>query len=80
MVKRLVAVPTWFFAVWVFYELIWSLTGAPRVVGPILATAVTAFVAVDPAGLFWPRSAEHTVRAKLPTRPRDSLGRIDPVV
>jgi hypothetical protein len=57
MPKRVVASLLWYAAVWVAYEIVWSLTGIPRAFGPIIATAVSAFVAVDPAGLFWPKIA-----------------------
>jgi hypothetical protein len=58
MSKRVAAALLWYAAVWVGYEIVWSLTGVPRAFGPIIATAVSAFVGVDPAGLFWPRTAK----------------------
>ena len=57
MSKRAVAALLWFAAVWVGYELLWSVTGAPRVIGPIVAAAAAGFVTVDPRGVFWARSA-----------------------
>jgi hypothetical protein len=56
MLKRTSAALLWFAAVWVGYEIVWSLTDAPRVLGPILAGVVSAFVVLDPLGQFWPRS------------------------
>jgi hypothetical protein len=58
MTKRIAAALLWYFAIWVGFEVVWSLTGIPRAIGPIVATAVSAFVGVDPAGLFWPRTAK----------------------
>jgi hypothetical protein len=57
MSKRAAASLLWFAAILVGYEIAWSLTGIPRAFGPIIATAVSAFVGVDPARLFWPRPA-----------------------
>ena len=58
MTKRAAAALAWYAAIWVGYEIVWSLTGIPRAFGPILASAVAGFVAVDPAGLFWPKVAK----------------------
>ena len=55
MTKRVAAALLWYAAIWVGFEVVWSLTGIPRAIGPIVATAVSAFVGVDPAGLFWPK-------------------------
>jgi hypothetical protein len=57
MSKRAVVALAWFAAIWVAYEVLWSVTGVPRVIGPILAAAVSGVVTVDPLGLFWPRAA-----------------------
>lgn len=57
MTKRAAAAALWFAAMWVGYEIAWSLFGVPRVAGPILAGALSAFVALDPLGLFWPRTS-----------------------
>jgi hypothetical protein len=56
MMKRTASALAWFAAVWVAYEIVWSLTDAPRLVGPIAAFVVAAFVVLDPAHLFWPRT------------------------
>jgi len=58
MFKRALAALLWFAAVWVGYEIVWSLTGIPRLVGPVLAFAVAAMVTIDPTALFWSRDAE----------------------
>ena len=60
MSKRMLAATLWFAATWFGYEIVWSLTGAPRLVGPILAFAAAAAVTIDPVHMFWPRrSAVH---------------------
>lgn len=56
MTKRAAAAVLWFAAMWVGYEIAWSLFGVPRIAGPILAGVLSAFVALDPLGLFWPRA------------------------
>jgi hypothetical protein len=33
----------WFAAAWVGYEIVWSVTGAPRLIGPALAFGIAAF-------------------------------------
>jgi hypothetical protein len=55
MSKRVIAAFLWFGAAWLGYEIVWSLTGVPRVLGPVVATAIAAFVALDPVTLFWSR-------------------------
>lgn len=57
MLKRTASALAWFAAVWVAYEIIWSLSGVPRIIGPIAALAVAALIALDPAALLWARSA-----------------------
>jgi hypothetical protein len=57
MSKRAVSSLAWFLAGWVAYEIAWSITGIPRAVGPVVAAAVAAVVAVDPTGAFWGRPA-----------------------
>jgi hypothetical protein len=47
MKKRLLAAILWFAAVWVTYELVWSLADVPRAIGPVLAMAVAISIAVD---------------------------------
>jgi hypothetical protein len=56
MPKRAVAALLWFAMIWVGYEIIWSVAGVPRPIGPIVAAAVAGFVGLDPVGMFWPRS------------------------
>jgi hypothetical protein len=60
MLKRSAAALLWFFAGWCFYELAWSLTGVPRLFGPLLGTLLAVFVTVDPLAVFWPRSRRPT--------------------
>jgi hypothetical protein len=56
MLKRVAAAFLWYAMVWVGYEIVWSITGVPRLIGPILAASVAMVVVVDPIRLFWPRS------------------------
>lgn len=58
MTKRLIVAFLWFSAAWFGYEVVWSLAGVTRLAGPVVASAVATFVAVDPMTLFWPRSSE----------------------
>jgi hypothetical protein len=55
MSKRAIAAFLWFSATWVGYEIVWSLTGVPRLAGPVIAFTVAALVTLDPMALFWPR-------------------------
>ena len=64
MKKRLASGSLWFIAIWFGYEILWSVVGVPRMVGPMLAFAVASLVVADPAGLFWPA----TVRTTTPSR------------
>ena len=57
MFKRALAAFLWFAAVWVGYEIVWSLTDVPRIAGPVIAFTVAALVTLDPLALFWPRAA-----------------------
>jgi hypothetical protein len=54
VLRRVVAAFLWFLAAWVGYEIVWSMTDVPRMLGPLLAGGVAAIVAVDPLRLFWP--------------------------
>ena len=56
MSKRAAAALFWFAAIWVGYEILWSVAGVPRPIGPIVAAAVAGFVSLDPLGVFWPGS------------------------
>jgi hypothetical protein len=47
MSKRAVIAVLWFLAVWVGYEVLWSVTGVPRGVGPVIAAAVAGAVTVS---------------------------------
>ncbi|HEY6056861.1 MAG TPA: hypothetical protein VIV06_02465 [Candidatus Limnocylindrales bacterium] len=53
MAKRLVSMALWFTAVWLLYELAWSLAGIPRLPGPFIALAVSLFVGLDPLHRIW---------------------------
>jgi hypothetical protein len=61
MSKRALAAMLWFAAIWFGYEIVWSLTGSPRIVGPILAASVAAIVTIDPVGRIWARSTRRYV-------------------
>ena len=52
--KRLNAGPLWFMAFWFMYELLWSITGVPRMAGPVIGLVVAATVWIDPMHWFWP--------------------------
>jgi hypothetical protein len=54
MSKRMLAAFLWFSSTWVAYEIIWSMTGVPRIAGPIVAFTIAALVVLDPLALFWP--------------------------
>lgn len=56
MFKRALAAFLWFAAIWVGYEVAWSLTDVPRIAGPVIAFTIAALVTLDPLGLFWPRA------------------------
>lgn len=64
MKKRLTAGSLWFIAIWFGYEIMWSLVGIPRMIGPMLAFVVTSLVVADPAGLFWPAPARKATVAR----------------
>lgn len=66
--KRLIAGSLWFLAFWFMYELLWSLTGVPRLAGPVIAMFVAATVSVDPMHWFWPaRSGRPTASMSSPS-------------
>ena len=56
MPKRALAAFLWFASIWFAYEVVWSLTGLPRVLGPIMGAAAAIVVTVDPTGWFWSRT------------------------
>jgi len=58
MSKRALGALLWFAAVWLGYEVVWSLTGVPRLIGPIVAFVAAAVVTLDPVGLLWPTGTE----------------------
>jgi hypothetical protein len=55
MRKRAVAGLLWFFSIWAAYEVIWSVAGVPRPIGPILGLVLASLVVIDPTGRFWGR-------------------------
>jgi hypothetical protein len=69
MQKRAIGSVLWFAAVWLTYEVVWSLTGVPRTIGPVLGAAVAILVTLDPTGWFWNRSASQRARAATPLVP-----------
>jgi len=62
MSKRILAGFLWFSAMWFGYEIVWSLFDVPRMIGPVIAAAVAAFVAIDPAARFWSIPARRSTR------------------
>ncbi len=69
MIKRVVAVPLWFVAGWMVAAMGAFVFGLPSWLVPMTAVSVAAFVGLDPAGLFWPRSSE-----PVPSGARSPLG------
>ena len=55
MTKRLAAAYLWYAVIWFGYEIAWTVTGVPRIVGPVLAASVAVFVTIDPFHWFWSR-------------------------
>ena len=55
--KRLMAGPLWFISFALMYELLWSLTGVPREIGPIIGVMIGLTVWIDPLHWFWPVAA-----------------------
>lgn len=53
MSKRAVAGLLWFFSIWAAYEVLWSVVGAPRLIGPMLGLVAAGLVVIDPTGRFW---------------------------
>jgi hypothetical protein len=45
------------------------MTGVPRAIGPILATAAAVMVALDPTGWFWSRAARRDTRPAVSIAP-----------
>ena len=62
MVKRIVAAPLWFLAVWTTYSLVAYALGLPFGGGAILGALAAAFIVLDPTGALW------GVRTKQPER------------
>jgi hypothetical protein len=62
MSKRALGAVLWFAAVWLGYEVLWSVTGVPRLIGPVVAFAVAAVVTLDPIQLFWPTASDRGPR------------------
>ena len=67
MTRRAVTAVIWFAVIAVGHEVLWSLTGVPRSVGPIIATAVAAAITIDSPGLFAAGTAARTGDAVGPT-------------
>jgi hypothetical protein len=55
----------WFAAVWFGYEVLWSVTGVPRLIGPVVAFAVAAIVTLDPIQLFWPEETPAAIAGSI---------------
>ena len=61
--KRLIAGPLWFISFALMYELLWSLTGVPRMIGPVVAVVVGMTVWIDPMHWFWPVPPDRSTAA-----------------
>ena len=59
--KRIAATALWFYAGWFAGAFAAFVLGASPVLGPIVGTALGAFVGVDPQRLFWARPATSNV-------------------
>ncbi len=55
MVRRVLAAIFWFVAIGAWYGFASFAFGLPQAFGPLVAVAVAAFVAVDPAHVIWAR-------------------------
>jgi hypothetical protein len=55
VMKRALATVLWFFSGLLVGSMAQVMLGLPGVVAPVLAIVAAAFVAVDPAQLFWAR-------------------------
>ena len=62
MVKRIVAAPLWFLAVWTIWSLVAYVAGLPFGGGAILGALVAAFIVLDPAGAIWNRQTRQQER------------------
>jgi hypothetical protein len=58
MVKRVVATVLWFVVITWGYNYLGYYLGLPFLGGPVIGTAVAAFVALDPMNAIWPRKAD----------------------
>ncbi len=56
MRTRATAALLWFLAIWVGYEILWSIAGIPRVVGPVLGWIAAWIVVIDPVARLSGRS------------------------
>lgn len=57
MSKRIASVFLWFYVTWVAWNVVAFMTGLSVMWGPVVAAAVSAFVAGDPMHRIWaPRS------------------------
>ena len=61
--KRLIAGPLWFISFALMYELLWSVTGVPRVVGPVIALVVGVTIWTDPMHWFWTAAPDRSTAA-----------------
>jgi hypothetical protein len=62
MVKRIVAAPLWFLAVWTIYSLVAYVVGLPFGRGAILGALVASFIVLDPTGALWNRRTRQPER------------------
>ncbi len=64
--KRIAAALLWFLATWWTWALVAVLTGSTPFLGPVIATAVSAFVAGDPMHRIWrPRVSTERINSRL---------------
>jgi len=66
MTKRIAAALLWFYSTWCAWTLIVVLTGWTPFIGPVIATAVSAFIAGDPMHRVWgPRVSNERINNRL---------------
>ena len=60
MKKRIVVAILWFYATWVAWAMVAQVMGFTDLIGPVLGTALAAFIAGDPMHRIWSRSTDRT--------------------
>lgn len=53
MAKRILALVLWFYATWMVWTALAAFTGVSLLLGPVVASLVTAFIVGDPMHKIW---------------------------